>query len=61
VFQHVSGPRNAVSDTDGCTQRVAAKFIAPVLPSWPECASRDGAWVPGLDLLLEIGQSIRKK
>lgn len=39
-----------VSDTDGCTQRVAAKFIAPTLPAQLACESRDGAGMPGLGL-----------
>lgn len=32
-----------VSDTDGCAQRVAAKFIAPILPAQLAHGSRDGA------------------
>lgn len=39
----MSSPRNAVGDTDPCTQAVAAKFVAPILPGWLVCRSRDGA------------------
>lgn len=39
----MSSPRNAVGDSDWCTQAVAAKFTALILPGWQARRSRDGA------------------
>lgn len=48
-----------VSGTDGCSQTVAAKFIAPTLPAQLALESRDGAGMPGLGALLEAGWCLR--
>lgn len=39
----MSGPRNAIGDIVGCTQRVAAKLIALILPAWLAHGGRDDA------------------
>lgn len=40
----MSGPRNVIGDIDSCTQRVPAKFIAPILLAWLAHRGRDSAW-----------------